>query len=240
LSTTCFIKTGNLRRRWRGGLEEVNLQERLEIQVGHLLLVGHAQQLGELGVRHNAALERGVKAAVGLHVRGHELGDIRLAALRLGGQTHETGQLVGDGAELQERVVGAAGIVSRTLLRAHRGRVATNTALGLAGLTLDGLGCVGRLADQLTNAGADLGAQGTKAVLHGGEEGIGRAGIGGERSRGGGGGRGSRRRGNDGRRGRRRDNGDDDSGGGGGGLGGGLLGSGGHVCSIGGVSAGHF
>jgi len=62
----------------------VDLQERLEVQVRDFLAVLDAEQLAELGIRNNAALEVGVKALVFLDVRGDELRDIRLGALGLG------------------------------------------------------------------------------------------------------------------------------------------------------------
>jgi len=101
--------------RLRRRLEEVDLQERLEVQVRDLLAILDAEELAELGVRDDAALEAGVKARVLLDVRRDELRDIRLALLRLGRQTHKRGELIGDRAELQERVVGAASLPSRAL-----------------------------------------------------------------------------------------------------------------------------
>lgn len=84
MSTTRFKEARPLRR-----LDEVDLQERLEVQVGDLLTILDAEELAELGIGDNAALEVGVKARVRLDVRGDELRDIRLGALGLGRQTHE-------------------------------------------------------------------------------------------------------------------------------------------------------
>ena len=117
----------------------MHLQEALEVQVGHLLAVLHAEQSSQRLVGNDAALELGVKATVGLHVLGNELGHIRLALLRLGRQTHELRQLIRDGAELQERVVRATSLPRGTLLRRHRGGILANTTLGVASLTLQGL-----------------------------------------------------------------------------------------------------
>jgi len=217
----------------------VHLQELLEVQIGHLLAILGAQELAELLVRHDATLERGVKAAVRLDIRRNELGDIRLGALRLRGQAHEGGQLIGDRAELQECVVRAASIVHRTLLGRHRRGVLAHAALRIAGLTANGLRCIRRLTEQLAHTGGHLSAQGAQAVLDGREECIARAGLGG-----GGQGRHSRSdRGSD-RDINNRLGGSGGLGGGGGGSllsgsGGGLR-SGGHVCSIGGVGARHF
>ena len=61
----------------------MHLEEALKVQVSHLILVLGAQKLGQLGVRHNATLELGVKAVVLLHVGRHELGHISLRALAL-------------------------------------------------------------------------------------------------------------------------------------------------------------
>ena len=93
-----FCETGNsLRRRLR---EKVDLQEALEVQVRDLLAVLRAQELGELDVGDDAALEAGVKALVLADVRRHKLRHIRLALLALGRQAHKAGQLIGDRAEL--------------------------------------------------------------------------------------------------------------------------------------------
>ena len=217
----------------------MDLQEALEVQVGDLLTILRAEELGELGVRDDAALHVRVEAVVALHVGGNELRHIRLAALRLGGETHEARQLIGDGAELEEGVVRTASLVGRTLLGGHRGGVLANTALGLASLTLQRLGCIGRLTEDLTNTGRDLRAQGTEAVLHRRQENIASAslnvGRGRDRSR-------------NGRRGGGSDNRDSRDGGGGrgsllggGGLGGGLLVGGRHRVYIrGGLGEGHF
>lgn len=125
--------------RLRRRLEEVDLQERLEVQVRDLLAILDAEELAELGVRDDAALEAGVKARVLLDVRRDELRDIRLALLRLGRQTHKRGELIGDRAELQERVVGAASLPSRALLGGHIRRVLLDALLGVAGITLERL-----------------------------------------------------------------------------------------------------
>ena len=61
-----------------GGLDEVDLQERLEVQVRHLILVSDAEKLRECGIREDAALERGVEARVRLHVLADELRHLRL------------------------------------------------------------------------------------------------------------------------------------------------------------------
>lgn len=216
----------------------MDLQELLEVQVGHLLTVLGAEELRELGVRHNAALERGIKAAVGLHVGRNELGHIRLGALGLGRETHEARQLIRDGAELEEGVVRATSVVRGALLGGHRGGVLANTALGVAGLTLDGLRRLRHIAEQAADGGGHIGVQGAHTLRHARQDRIGRAGLGGY------GRRHSRNRGRG--RSRGRDDGDI-NGGGGGGLGGRLLRgdgglrSGGHrVCSIGGVGARHF
>jgi len=240
LSTTYFRKTGNLRR--RRGLQEVDLQERLEVQVSDLLTILRAEELGELGVRDDTALEVGVKAAVLADIGRNELGHIRLGALRLRGQTHEGGQLIGDGAELQERVVRATGIIRRTLLRTHRRGVLAHTALGVTRLTLQCLRSIRRLAEHLANTGGHLSANGAQAVLDRGEQGISAAGLGGQR------GRGSDRDGGSGnRRGGGGSDRDIDNGLGGGSLlrsslrgSGGLGGSGHLVCINGGLRRGHF
>ena len=100
-----------------GGLEEVNLEEALEVQVGNLLTILHTEELGELRIGDNAALEARVKAVVGLDIRRDELRDLRLALLALGRETHERRELIGDRAGLEERVVRTASLPSGTLLR---------------------------------------------------------------------------------------------------------------------------
>ena len=114
----------------------MHLQEALEVEVGHLLAILRAQELGELGIRHNAALEAGVKARVLLHIRRHKLGHVRPRALGLGGQTHEGGQLIGDGAELQEGVVCTASLPRGLLLGRHIRGINLAATLRVTGLTL--------------------------------------------------------------------------------------------------------
>jgi len=85
VSTTHFKEERPLRLDNSGiRLDEVNLQERLEVQVRDLLAILDAEQLTELGVGDDAALEVGVKARVRLDVRRDELRYIRLGALGLG------------------------------------------------------------------------------------------------------------------------------------------------------------
>ena len=141
------------------------LQERLEVQVGHLLSVLHAQQLAQLGVRDDTALEVGVKAVVRLHILGHELGHIRLRALRLGGQAHKGGQLIRNRAQLQEGVVRATSLPNRTLLRGQRGRIHTATALRVTGLTAQGTRGLRGLVEQITHTGRHISRQGTQLGL---------------------------------------------------------------------------
>jgi hypothetical protein len=74
----------------------VHLQVGLQVQVGHLVLVSHAQQLGQLGVGKNAALEGRVEAVVALHVSRDKLGHISLALQTLARQTHKGSQLIRD------------------------------------------------------------------------------------------------------------------------------------------------
>ena len=218
----------------------MDLQEALEVQVGDLLTILRTEELGELGVRDDAALHVRVEAVVALHVGGNELRHIRLATLRLRGETHEARQLIGDGAELEERVVRTASLVGRTLLRGHRGGVLANTALGLTSLTLQRLGRISRLTEDLADTSRDLRAQSTEAVLDGRQEHIASASLDVGRGR-----RSSHNRRSDGGGSDNRD-GRDGGGGrgrllGGGGLGGGLLVGGRHRVYIrGGLGDGHF
>ena len=200
----------------------MDLQERLEVQVGDLLTILRAQELRELGVGDDAALKVGVEAAVLADIRRHELGHIRLRALRLRGETHEGGQLVRDGAELEEGVVRAASLVGRALLRRHRRGVLAHAALGVAGRALQCLGGLRRLRDQGAHASSHLSVQRLQGILDRRQDNIGTASLDGERSGGGDGGGG-------GNRGRRRGSNRhiDDGLGGGRLLGGSLRGSGG-------------
>ena len=163
----------------------MDLQELLEVEVGDLLTILRTEELRQARIGDDAALEVGVEAAVRLDIRRHELRDIRLRALRLGGQAHEARQLIGDGAELEERVVRAAGLVGRALLSGHRRGVLAHAALGITGLTLHRLRSIGSLAEQLAHAGRDVSVQGADTLLDRGEESIGRASLNRRRERGG-------------------------------------------------------
>jgi len=90
LECSFIISVINLRRCY-SRLEEVHLQEALEVQVGHLVLVRHTEELGELRVGEDAALEGRIKAVVALHVPRDKLRHIRLALEALGRETHEGG-----------------------------------------------------------------------------------------------------------------------------------------------------
>ena len=160
-------------------LQEVDLQEALEVQVGNLLAVLRAQELAELGVGDDTALEAGVKARVGLDVRRNVLGDIRLALLALGGQAHERGQLIGDRAELEEGVVGTAGLPRGLLLRRHIRRVLAHTALGVADIALQGLQGLTGLSDQRADTRRPLSAERLEVLLELREDHRGGAGLGG-------------------------------------------------------------
>ena len=157
----------------------MDLQEALEVQVGDLLAVLRAEELAELGIRDDTALEVGVKARVRLDVRRDELGDIRLALLALGGQAHERGQLIRDRAELQESVVGTAGLPLGALLWRHRRRVLLDTALGVADIALEGLERLTGLSDQRADTGRPLSTEGLQVLLEIREDHAGRARLGG-------------------------------------------------------------
>jgi len=116
----------------------MHLQERLEVQVRDRVLVRHAQEAGQNAVGDDVALVGGVEARVRLHVVRDKLRDLRLGALGASGQLHERAQLRREATRLQERVLGAAQLPRRLLLRRHVGHILLHTAL-LAGL-LDLLG----------------------------------------------------------------------------------------------------
>jgi len=105
------------------GLKKVDLQERLEVEVGDRVLVRHAQEAGQNTVGDDVALVGGVEARVRLHVVGHELRDLRLRALGASGQLHERAQLRGQAAGLQERVLRAAEFPRSLLLGRHVGNI---------------------------------------------------------------------------------------------------------------------
>jgi hypothetical protein len=118
------------------GLDEVHLQEALEVEVGHLILVADTEELGERGVGEDATLERGVKARVGLDILADELGHLGLRAGLTGLESHEGAELLRERALDEEGVVGATGLPDRLLLGGHCGRVLTLLLLGVTGLTL--------------------------------------------------------------------------------------------------------
>lgn len=78
----------------------MNLHETLQVQVSHLLTILYTEKLGQLRVRHNAALEVRVKATVGLDVCCKKLGYIRLAAEGLARDAHKRAQFIADGLGL--------------------------------------------------------------------------------------------------------------------------------------------
>jgi len=134
----------------------VNLKEALEVEVRYLLAVLDTEELAKLRVGKDAALERGVKAVVRLDVARDELGYIRLALLRLGRKAHEGAELIRKRAELEERVVGTAGIVGRALLDVKRRGVNLTALLGVTGITLDRLDSLLRIVDRRANTRREL------------------------------------------------------------------------------------
>jgi hypothetical protein len=154
-------------------LDEVNLQERLEVQVRHLILVRHTEQLRKSRVREDATLERRVEAAVLLHVVRDELRDLRLRTLLARLQAHEVAELVRQGTLNEEGVVGTAGLPRLTLLRGHVLRVLLLLLLDLAGLTLRRLDGVRNTLRGLADTGRQLRRQGLELLRQAGEDDIG-------------------------------------------------------------------
>ena len=150
----------NLRR-----LEEVNLEELLEVEVRDIVLILRAEKLGELRIRDDTALEVRVKAVVRLDVRGDELRDIRLGLLGLRRETHERREFIGDRAELEERVLGAALFPRLALFGGERGGVNTATALGVTRLTLERLDRLLRIVDDGAETRRDIRADRTERIL---------------------------------------------------------------------------
>jgi len=149
----------NYALRLRGSLDEVNLQERLEVQVRHLILVANAEELRERGVREDTALERRVEARVRLDVLADELRHLRLRARLTRLEAHEVAQLIRQRALNQEGVVRTALLVGGALLLRHRRRVNLLLLLGVAGLALGRLRRLLNGADGITDLRAQLRAE---------------------------------------------------------------------------------
>jgi len=154
-------------------LLEVNLEVLLEVQVGDLGLVIHAEELGECGVGDDATLEGWVKAVVGLHILGHILGHLGLRALGAGRDTHKVAELIGERALHEEGVVGTTGLPSCTLLRGHLLRRDLTLLLGITGLLLGCLGCLLSCLHGLADLGGELGRQCLELLSERCEEGLG-------------------------------------------------------------------
>ncbi len=229
-------------------LEEVDLEERLEVQVRDRVRVLDLQQAGQHTIGDDVTLVGGVEARVLLDVVGHELRDLRLRTLGTGRQLHERAQVGRQGTRLQERVLRAAELPRRLLLGRHVGDVLLDTTLTLRILDLAGrrLGSHEQVGDDLLQlvrlAGADL----AETLNNASDRGRGSSGLR-RRGRGQGHGRGSDRRHNDLGLGRRLAGGlrglggisssrGSDDGRGGGGL---LGGSSGLLRGLGGISRAH-
>lgn len=152
----------------------MNLQELLEVQVGHLRLVVHAQELGECGVGENATLEGGVEAAVGLDVLGDELGHLRLGTLGTRGNAHERSQLGCDGLLLEEGIVRTTSLPGHTLLGRERRRVDLPLLLGVARLLLRRLCRLLGRPHGITNTAGELRGKSLELLCEGGEHRIAR------------------------------------------------------------------
>ena len=132
----------------------MDLQVRLQVQVRHLVLVRHAQELGERSVRQDATLERRVEARVRLDVRRDELGHLRLRALRTRRETHEHTELIRQRALHQEGIVRTARLPRLALLGRHvRGVL---LLLGIARLTLGRLDRIVHVLDRIADLGGEL------------------------------------------------------------------------------------
>ena len=156
----------------------MDLQELLQIQVGHFGLIIHAQQLGQCGVGEDATLEGGVKAAVALHVVGDELGHLGLRALGASRDAHECCELRRQGALDQEGIVRTTGLPSLLLLGGHVRRVDLALLLAVALLLLGDLGCLLDRLHRLTHLGGELSGQSLQLLRQGREESLGRHGCG--------------------------------------------------------------
>ena len=134
----------------------MDLEEGLEVELRDLILVRDAEELRELGVRDDAALELGVLAVVGLDVVRDELRDLRLRTLGARRDADERRELIGDATLAEERVVRALRVLLRALLGGERRGVDTALLLRVAGLTLEGLDRRRRLRDGRARARRNL------------------------------------------------------------------------------------
>ena len=148
----------------------MDLQEGLEVQVGHLVLVRHAQELGERGVGQDATLERRVEAVVLLDVARDELRHLRLRALLTRLEPHERGELIRQRALDQEGVVGAASLPRLALLGRHVRRVLLLLLLGLARLALGRLDRIRDALRRLTDTRRQLRRQRLELLGEAGED----------------------------------------------------------------------
>ena len=137
----------------------MDLQVRLQVQVRHLILVRHAQELGERSVRQDATLERRVEARVRLDVRRDELGHLRLRALRTRRETHEHAELIRQRALHQEGIVRTARLPRLALLGRHVRGVLLLLLLGIARLTLGRLDRIVHVLDRIADLGGELRAE---------------------------------------------------------------------------------
>ena len=137
----------------------MDLQVRLQVQVRHLILVRHAQELGERSVRQDATLERRVEARVRLDVRRDELGHLRLRALRTRRETHEHTELIRQRALHQEGIVRTARLPRLALLGRHVRGVLLLLLLGIARLTLGRLDRIVHVLDRIADLGGELRAE---------------------------------------------------------------------------------
>ena len=148
----------------------MDLQELLQIQVGHFGLIIHAQQLGQCGVGEDATLEGGVKAAVALHVVGDELGHLGLRALGASRDAHECCELRRQGALDQEGIVRTTGLPSLLLLGGHVRRVDLALLLAVALLLLGDLGSLLDRLHSLAHLGGELGGKSLELLGEGRKE----------------------------------------------------------------------
>jgi len=156
----------------------VNLQEALQVQVRHLLLVRRAQKLREGGVGQDTALELLVETAVALHVVGDELRHLRLRALGSSGNTHERSELIADRALTEEGVVRATGLPDRAGLGGERRRVNLHLALGLTGLALHRLRRRSNIGEESARGRRQGRLEGLHLALEASEDRLNRASLG--------------------------------------------------------------
>lgn len=143
----------------------MHLEVRLEVEVRDLILVRNTEELRELRVGDDTALEVGVKAVVRLDLRRDELRDIRLRLEALDRETHERRELIRDRADLEEGVVRTARLLLGAVLRGERRGVNLALLARVTRLTLEGTRRLLSLTNDRTDTTRKLRVDRTERLL---------------------------------------------------------------------------